>query len=98
MLHVERDRKFAAMQVALQAELAIAERRRILALDLDHLRAVVAENARRERPADHPGEVEDAHAVQRHRRHDQITPSAASTAIPSGAIARSSRRILPLCS
>ena len=41
MLHVERDRKFAAMQVALQAELAITDRRRILALDLDDLRAVI---------------------------------------------------------
>ena len=98
MLHVERDRKFAAMQVALQAELAIAHRRRILALDLDHLRAVVAENPRRDRPGHDPGEIEDAHAVQRHRAHDQITPSAASTAIASGAIASSSRKISPVCS
>ena len=98
MLHVERDRKFAAMQVALQAELAIAHRRRILALDLDHLRAVVAENSRRDRAGHDPGEVEDTHAVERHRAHDQITPSAASTASASGAIASSSRKISPVCS
>ena len=98
MLHVERDGKFAAMEVALQAELAIADRRRILALDFDHLRAVVGENARRDRAGHHPGEVEDAHAVERHRGHRQITPSAASTASASGAIARSSRKISPVCS
>src|SRR5271166_4811239 len=86
------------MQVALQADLAITHRRRILALDLDDLRAVVAENPRRDRPGDDPGEVEDAHAVQRHRGHDQITPSAASTASASGAIVSSSRRISPVCS
>ena len=76
MLHVERNGEFVAMQVALQAELAIAHWRRIFALDLDHLRTVIGENPRCDRPCHHPGEVENAHAVQRHRGHAQITPSA----------------------
>ena len=98
VLHVERDRKFAAIQVALEAELAVAELGRILALDLDDLRAVVGEDARRDRAGDYPGEVEDADAVQRQRRHDQITPSAKSAASAWGAIESSSRKISPVCS
>src|ERR1700687_4683282 len=101
MLHVERDREFVAMQVALQAELAVAERRRIFALDLDDLGAVIGQDASRDRTGDDPGEIEDADAVEwrlANSCHFQITPSAKRTESASGAIASSSRRISPVCS
>ena len=64
MLHVKRDREFVAMEIALQTQLAVAERRRIFALDLDDLGAVIGEDTSRDRAGDDPGEIEDADAVE----------------------------------
>ncbi len=96
--HVDRGGEFAAMQVALEAELAITERRRILALDLDDLRAVIGENPRRHGTGDDPGEIEHANSFERQPRHRQITPSAASAASSAGSRPSSPRRISPVCS
>ena len=99
MRHVDRDRELVAMQLAQQAALAIADLRRHLALDLDHLGALIGEDARRDRAGDHPGEIEHAHARERQLlvRH-QITPSARSAAILMRSICNSSRKISPVCS
>ena len=62
--HVEDEAPLAAIQIAEEPAAALAEVERHRALDLDHLGAVVGEDARGDRAGDDVGEVEDANAVE----------------------------------
>jgi hypothetical protein len=57
------------MQIALQADLAIPQRRRILTFDLYDLRAVICQNTSRDWTCDHPGEIQNPDAFQRKPAH-----------------------------
>jgi len=65
IVQVEQDAPLAAHERAREAAAAVAEVEAPAALDLDHVGAQVGEDAGRHRPGDHPGEVEDANAVER---------------------------------
>ena len=106
IVHIDRDRAFVAMQFALESDAPRTEHAHrifVAALDFDHLGALVGENPRRHRSGDHPGEIENAHALECHPRHrhlchGQITPSAARAASSSAPRPSSPPRMSPVCS
>ena len=62
--HVDDRALLAAVEVAAEPAPPRAQVQRVAPLDLDDLCALVGQNARRHRPGHHPGEIEDAHALQ----------------------------------
>ena len=57
------------MQIALQADPAISQRRGMLTFDLYDLRPMIRQNTSRDRTCDYPGEIQNADAFQRKPAH-----------------------------
>jgi len=57
------------MQIALQADPAISQRRGMLTFDLYNLRPMIRQNTSRDRTCDYPGEIQNAHTFQRESGH-----------------------------